>query len=1086
MLKEIHTYLKKNNIEDAFNLMSKCENEYKNNSTYWTLRAELCILISEYDIALLCCEKAINLNSKNTYAISSAITLSNYLQNQDLYDKYCEMLCEVKESLSAMMINNILNDLDLLQSRENINYIQDVLSNKKENLCYIVDDMVMSNNECIHLLYFKECSLANEDGSIIVPLNKNYIKAINTLIEYDISSFSVLIKYSGELHLIKIEEKTFDEIKNVDRESTIVFHYLNESDSNVYALYKNIPEKIKGKFNTLLLRGSDDLNIKNMAIVPLMAKYSVSGHGLFLSYPCPELMHNIEVGHGAVPFKSCGVMDNMPGFAFMPEQYKNVDTYCVSSQLDMTLFASFTHVAKDKFFISGIPRTDFLLNSKGRKNLEKILNIKLDNKKVIFNMPTFTVHENSGRVDGDKDLNSFIKIKEFDYDKFDEFLGENNYICILKVHHGEEKTLCKNRSNRFKNIYTVSNEDLGKFNLDLYEILNAGDLLLTDYSSIYGDFLFMNKPTVFINTDIDEFSKNRGLALEPYDFWTAGPKVQYQEELLKEIKTSLDDKNYYLERRCELRKVYHKYLDGKASERIWNYLDTKFYSKYLKAKIQTLIENNCIPEAKKLLDMYIYYYKYDVSIYSMAGIISLNDNLNQALKNFQRGLELDSSNVDLLYNMGYLYTLLGDKKQAIDYYENCILTTDDENLKNEIYKVVNSMRKELNPNTSTIIMLDEDKTILKELSNLGNSVVTVVENDDITSENIYEKDGIKIYEVNPIRIKQTLNYLTKTNENPIVLYSDIRKSSIVHNVKDEAKILYFPSKNYYVDKSNYSNHGIDMFVEKEACNNADLIIARDINIYNSKKIIEERENVYLTDGRIGEIGALDYILKNYEKIDFESINYNIKYCLENIEDEYIRSLYLIASESGNIQNCIKIIKNIYKKYNTEEIYQLYITLLSRIKDYMNLISVAIQSDYYEDVYKCELLYLNSIEEYELIEFVINMVIKNYKFVEQMSNDNADYKLAFYNFELNRYVVAFDKYIKMLKENTKLSKSALVNRNISYLMYASNNKDYKKYYSAYEESMKCLEEDTTFDLNNSDIFDNIFECLKDYITKDKNI
>ncbi|MCC3869511.1 CDP-glycerol glycerophosphotransferase family protein [Terrisporobacter mayombei] len=1082
MLKKIHTYLKKRNIEDAFNLIMKCEKEYENNSTYWTLRAELCILISEYDTALICCEKAINLNNKNTYAISSAITLSDYLQNQDLCDKYKKMLYEVKDSLSEIMINNILNDLDLLQSRENINYIQDILSNKKENLCYLVDDMVMFNDEYVHLINLEECSLGDGDISIIVPLNKNYIKAINTLIKYDLSSFSVIIKYSKELYLVKIEEKTFDEIKNIDRDSTIAFHYLNESDSNVYALYKNMPQKMKCKFNTLLMRGSDDLNIRNMAIVPLMAKYSVSGHGLFLYYPCPELMHNIEVGHGAVPFKSCGVMDNIPGFAFMPNEYKNVDTYCVSSALDMTLFASFTHVTKDKFFISGIPRTDFLLNSNGRKNLEKILNIKLDNKKVIFNMPTFTVHENSGRVDGDKDLNSFIKIKEFNYDKFDEFLGENNYICILKVHHGEEKTLCKNRSDRFKNIYTISNEDLGKNNLDLYEILNSGDLLLTDYSSIYGDFLFMNKPTVFINTDIDEFSKNKGLALQPYDFWTAGPKVQSEEELFEEIYKSLKNKDYYLEKRSELRKVYHKYLDGGASERIWNYLDTQFYSKDLKVKIQTLIENDCIDEAKKLLDIYKNYDICNVSIYSMAGIISIKENnLKQALKNFQRGLELDSLNVDLLYNMAYLYTLLGDSKQAIYYYEKCILNTDDESLKNEVCKVVKHMRKEFNSNTYSIIVLDEDKVILKELSNSENSIIKIVENKDITSEKIYKKDGIKIYEVNSTRIKDILKYLIKTNENPIILYSDIRKSSIVNNLKDQVKILYFPSKNYYVDKSNYSNHGIDMFIEKEACDSAYLIMARDINIYNCKKIIEQRENVCLVDNKDTGKCTLDYISKNYYKFDSKLINDNMKNYLENIEDQYTKELYLIATENDNIKNCVEIVSKIYEKYNTEEIYQLYITLLSRIKDYNNLISVAINSDYYEDVYRCELVYLNSIGEYELIDFITNMMIKNYKLVESMFNNNVDYKLAFYNFELKRYDVALEKYTQILKNDINLSTSPLVNRNTACLMYAVGNENYKMYYDAYEQFRKCIE-DIEIDWYNQEIFKDIYECLEGYITK----
>ena len=190
-------------------------------------------------------------------------------------------------------------------------------------------------------------------------------------------------------------------------------------------------------------------------------------------------------------------------------------------------------------------------------------------------MPTFHTHENSGRVNGDSSLNDFIKIPNFNYKEFDSFLEKNNCICVLKVHHAEQSLISnKNKLNNFKNIYAISNLDLKKYNLDLYEVLNSGDLLITDYSSVYADFLFMNKPIVFTNYDIDEYRNNRGIALEPYDFWTAGPKVKDQNSLQIELLKSLTDETYYLNKRTELKSVFFKYDDANSSHRIWEHINS--------------------------------------------------------------------------------------------------------------------------------------------------------------------------------------------------------------------------------------------------------------------------------------------------------------------------------------------------------------------------------------------------------------------------------------------------------------------------------------------------------------------------------
>ena len=106
-----------------------------------------------------------------------------------------------------------------------------------------------------------------------------------------------------------------------------------------------------------------------------------------------------------------------------------------------------------------------------------------------------------------------------------------------------------------------------KENMDLYEILPHTDMLITDYSSVYFDYLLLNKPIVFINTDLEKYRETRGLLLEPYDQWTPGLKVREFEELIKVIKNSFSE-DTFIKQRKELIDIFHTYKDGKSTERL--------------------------------------------------------------------------------------------------------------------------------------------------------------------------------------------------------------------------------------------------------------------------------------------------------------------------------------------------------------------------------------------------------------------------------------------------------------------------------------------------------------------------------------
>jgi CDP-glycerol glycerophosphotransferase (TagB/SpsB family) len=227
-----------------------------------------------------------------------------------------------------------------------------------------------------------------------------------------------------------------------------------------------------------------------------------------------------------------------------------------------------------KYVSTGAQRNDFLFSSNGKKNLAYLLDDKLlmNNKKIIFYMPTYRYTPRGNRTEGNRNWMNIFGFSSFDMRNFIVFLEENDYYFIIKLHPAEEKKFI-DKIPPNKNIIIITNEILGKKGLDLYEILNAANIIITDYSSVCFDTLLLDIPVVFTPIDIEEYQRDRGFLLEPYEKWTPGPKCLTQETLQEEIFKSLSDHSYFNKERKDLLKKIHKYVDGNSCKRTWKFIE---------------------------------------------------------------------------------------------------------------------------------------------------------------------------------------------------------------------------------------------------------------------------------------------------------------------------------------------------------------------------------------------------------------------------------------------------------------------------------------------------------------------------------
>ena len=354
----------------------------------------------------------------------------------------------------------------------------------------------------------------------------------------------------------------------------ILLLHESSSGSNTYALMKLATEKIKKKYEIISYNDHEPTTftdyIKKHALLA-SAKLIITTHA---SYKPGNKNIHLQLWHG--PFiKKNGVMlqgDNKNMFS-KKNAWRQADFIMSYSETYTTFLNACMVTDPNKYIVSGAPRNDLLYISDGKSNMKKIYGDKIDGYKVILFMPTF--RDNYVEKDELNEIDRLFGFNEFSLEKFDKFLELNKCKLIFKPHpHSEALVLSYFNEFNLSNLLILRNEDLVENNLDLYELLNATDMLITDYSSVFYDYLLLDKHMIFAPTDITLYQQDRGFIIESFESWTPGPKVISQDDLQAEISKCLEDESYYGDKRAWLRDLNHRYKDGDSSKRLWNFIDS--------------------------------------------------------------------------------------------------------------------------------------------------------------------------------------------------------------------------------------------------------------------------------------------------------------------------------------------------------------------------------------------------------------------------------------------------------------------------------------------------------------------------------
>jgi len=239
------------------------------------------------------------------------------------------------------------------------------------------------------------------------------------------------------------------------------------------------------------------------------------------------------------------------------------DIFTASSKLERMINAASFGVSYSKIPITGSPRNDYLYhylngNIQGKRVLDFFPALDYEPEKILLYAPT-------KRESGAPILFPFA---DLDLGALDRFFVENRLLMVLRGHFSNvtNETYGILDFKEYENFRTIVDLNIDKVD-NVNDILWDIDILITDYSGIYWDFLLLNRPIIFFPYDIDEYKRSPGIQFS-YELITAGPKINNQKEFILKIKDYLNDPYIDSGKRVFIRDLMHEHFDGKACDRI--------------------------------------------------------------------------------------------------------------------------------------------------------------------------------------------------------------------------------------------------------------------------------------------------------------------------------------------------------------------------------------------------------------------------------------------------------------------------------------------------------------------------------------
>jgi CDP-glycerol glycerophosphotransferase (TagB/SpsB family) len=251
----------------------------------------------------------------------------------------------------------------------------------------------------------------------------------------------------------------------------------------------------------------------------------------------------VNLWHG-IPLKRIGFLARDSWESLMRLEVQRYAAMTVCSSAEQFTMALSNAMSIDDVWITNTPRNDPLFQRAGRARRAGA---------VVLYAPTYR--------DGAANA-ALFPFPDFDAAALAAFLERHDCRLIVR-RHVLEKTVPPS----FAAHPRIVMDDRETLYDSLADELLDTDVLITDYSSIYLDYLALGRPILFVPYDIAQYDRKRGLMYD-YETVTPGRKALTFQQMLSGLGDYLREPRLDEERRRKATDFFHLHQDGQACRRI--------------------------------------------------------------------------------------------------------------------------------------------------------------------------------------------------------------------------------------------------------------------------------------------------------------------------------------------------------------------------------------------------------------------------------------------------------------------------------------------------------------------------------------
>tara|TARA_Y100001970_G_scaffold119963_1_gene148763 strand:+ start:5374 stop:6501 length:1128 start_codon:yes stop_codon:yes gene_type:complete len=355
---------------------------------------------------------------------------------------------------------------------------------------------------------------------------------------------------------LKVLDKFFPKSDNL-----IIFTLNSFIDyrDNVRFLFESLSNSHKVECILLFYQGTIDnksaVNFYSFSgiLYWLRARFIVVHHGtrdIPFSYSIDYSRRKlVNVWHG-IPVKNLGYKIKNQSDASLQFEFDKYWSMICSSKIDSLAMQSCFKKSKKNMWLTGLPRNDLLFYDEEHfsKDLNEgltWLNNQLNQRHMILYMPTW--RENVGHNP---------KFSKEEINQLKLLLKSKNAVLGVKIHPNAP-------SINFDSLPVIHLSECPSQEVGLF--LRKADILVTDYSSVWIDFLLLDRPIVSFCPDLLNYKENRGF-LYDYENIFPGKINETFESFMEELQESFSSP--IIDEQIVIKQLFHQFLDGQNSERV--------------------------------------------------------------------------------------------------------------------------------------------------------------------------------------------------------------------------------------------------------------------------------------------------------------------------------------------------------------------------------------------------------------------------------------------------------------------------------------------------------------------------------------